>query len=152
MTLTSLTFRDRAPDDNAAVHRVWARAVQATHTFLSADDFAEISDLVCDQYVPNTRLDLALHEGRIIGFMGMTDLHIDSLFIDPDWTGQGLGRQFLARARRKGRPITVDVNEQNAGAVAFYRRLGFVQTDRSALDADGRPYPILYLIDTYDPR
>ncbi|MEM7603285.1 MAG: hypothetical protein AAF357_17970, partial [Verrucomicrobiota bacterium] len=32
----------------------------------------------------------------------------------------------------------VDANEQNAGAVAFYRRVGFVQTDRSALDATPR--------------
>lgn len=152
MTLTSITFRDRTPADNEAVHRVWTRAVRATHTFLSDQDFAEISDLLRDQYVPNTGLDLAIQNGDIIGFMGMSDLHIDSLFIDPDWTGQGLGRQFLARARRKGRPITVDVNEQNTGAVAFYRRVGFVQTDRSELDADGRPYPILYLIDTYDPR
>ncbi len=152
MTSTPITFRRRTLSDNAAVHQVWHRAVQATHKFLSSQDFAEISDLVREQYIPNTPLDLAVRGETVIGFMGMTELHIDSLFIDPEETGQGLGRQFISRARRQGRPITVDVNEQNSGAVAFYRHLGFVQTDRSALDADGRPYPILYMIDTYDPR
>ena len=152
MTLTSITFRTSMPGDHAALHKVWDRAVRATHTFLSAKDFAEISDLVRDQYVPNAPLDVALCKGAVVGFMGMTDLHIDSLFIDPDLTGQGLGRQFIARARRKGRPITVDVNEQNEGAVGFYKRVGFVQTERRELDDDGRPYPILYMVDTYDPR
>jgi putative acetyltransferase len=37
------------------------------------------------------------------------------------------------------------VNEQNEGACAFYRKLGFRQVGRSELDDSGRPFPILHL-------
>lgn len=37
------------------------------------------------------------------------------------------------------------MNEQNPGAVAFYFGKGFMQVDRSEVDDDGKPYPILRL-------
>lgn len=39
----------------------------------------------------------------------------------------------------------VDVNEQNEGAVGFYRRLGFEVYDRSERDGQGMPYPLLHM-------
>ena len=48
-------------------------------------------------------------------------------------------------AERVGLPATVDVNEQNHGAVGFYRHIGFEVTGRSDLDDQGRPYPLLHL-------
>jgi putative acetyltransferase len=41
--------------------------------------------------------------------------------------------------------LTVDVNEQNAAAVAFYQACGFVNEGRSELDESGRPYPLLHM-------
>jgi putative acetyltransferase len=41
--------------------------------------------------------------------------------------------------------LTVDVNEQNTYAAAWYLRRGFVTIGRSETDADGRPYPLLHL-------
>jgi putative acetyltransferase len=41
--------------------------------------------------------------------------------------------------------LTVDVNEQNTGAVAFYEACGFVVEGRSALDESGRAYPLLHM-------
>lgn len=152
MTPHPYTFRPRAPADNAAIHQVWARSVQATHLFLAPDYFETLSQRVREEYVPNTDLDVAERDGKVVGFMGMSDLHVDSLFIDPDLIRQGLGRLFIMRARRKGQPVTLDVNEQNTGAVAFYKALGFVVTDRSETDPDDQPYPILFMTDTYDPR
>jgi putative acetyltransferase len=39
----------------------------------------------------------------------------------------------------------VNVNEQNAQAVGFYSRSGFVVVGRSELDDAGRPYPLLHM-------
>ncbi|GEM_PF-113596 len=140
-----IKFRASTPADAAAVHDIWARSVKATHDFLTLEDFGHISELVRTEYAPKAALLLAEREGRIIGFMGMDGKHIDSLFIDPEAFGMGVGRAFLAEAGKAGAPLTVDVNEQNEGAVAFYKRMGFELTGRSETDDAGRPYPLLHL-------
>ena len=57
----------------------------------------------------------------------LRNLHIDLL---PQAQGRGLGRQlierFLAALRAGGVPsVHLGVGERNAGAIAFYERLGF---------------------------
>ena len=52
---------------------------------------------------------------------------------------------LLAHARRLKGALSVDVNEQNPQALAFYLQCGFVQVGRSPLDPAGRPFPILHL-------
>jgi len=52
--------------------------------------------------------------------------------------------ETFARSR-KGQ-LRVDVNEQNAGASAFYESMGFQVAGRSPLDRQGRPYPLLHLV------
>lgn len=47
------------------------------------------------------------------------------------------------RASRQA--LSVDVNEQNPQAVGFYLHYGFVQTGRSPLDGEGRPFPLLHM-------
>lgn len=147
MTIENQTvaFRTRQDADNADIHRVWYRSVSATHRFLTPEDFQSISELVRDQYIPNTPLTVALINEKIVGFMGMSERHIDSLFIDPDFIGCGLGNQFIALAEQAGSPLTVDVNAQNEPAVAFYLRQGFVETHRTETDSDGRPYPLIFM-------
>ncbi|MGK0618858.1 GNAT family N-acetyltransferase [Meiothermus cerbereus] len=56
-------------------------------------------------------------------------LHIDLL---PRAQGRGLGRRlmevFLARLRELGVPgVHLGVGQRNAGALAFYQRMGFVR-------------------------
>jgi putative acetyltransferase len=66
------------------------------------------------------------------------------LFVHPDHRGRGVGRTLAGHAIAAG-ARTVDVNEQNAQAVGFYERLGFVVVGRSERDADGKPFPILHM-------
>lgn len=46
---------------------------------------------------------------------------------------------------RQSRPLHVDVNDQNPGAVKFYEAMGFETIGRSAVDGDGRPFPLLHM-------
>lgn len=126
---------------------IWRRSVRATHSFLAESDFHEIETIVATLYLPNADLTVATDgQGRLAGFMGMNASHIDSLFLDPDCRGKGLGRLFIDHAAHQaGNALTVDVNEQNEQAVAFYRHMGFVEAGRSPTDDDGRPYPLLHM-------
>jgi putative acetyltransferase len=54
------------------------------------------------------------------------------------------GDVALARPAAQG-ALTVDVNEQNPEALAFYRACGFTVAGRSEVDDAGRPFPLLHL-------
>ncbi|MEM9208244.1 MAG: acetyltransferase [Pseudomonadota bacterium] len=143
--MTALELRASTPADVEALFDVWRRAVAATHSFVSEEDRDRIADLVRQHYLPTAPLTVACDaDGKPLAFMGMTGNSIDSLFVDPDRHGQGVGRVLveLAMARYPNR-VTVEVNEQNEGAAGFYRHLGFSVTARSPVDGQGKPYPLL---------
>lgn len=140
-----------APDAETLA-QLWLRSVRATHDFLSEDVIAELYPQVRDLYLPAVTLWLALDaRGVCLGFMGLqinedaTGADVAMLFVDPAARGKGVGRRLLDQARADHGHLTVDVNEQNPQAWGFYRHYGFVQTGRSALDQQGRPFPLIHL-------
>jgi len=134
----------RASDGNAVVD-LWRRAVDATHDFLSAEDRRAIDAEVAG-FLPQAPLLLAVDaEDRPQGFMLLDGSHMEALFIDPEVHGQGIGRQLVEHALAQHSTLTTDVNAQNAQALGFYLRMGFVETGRSEVDSQGRPYPLIHL-------
>lgn len=85
--------------DAPALTEIWRASVLATHDFLSRDDFLEIEKLVAEQYLPNVEVWLIEDAGKPVGFMGMSERHIDSLFIAPDQRGKGIGKQLISTLR-----------------------------------------------------
>ena len=65
------------------------------------------------------------------------------LFLSPDYIGKKLGMKLLKFAINELKADKVDVNEQNLNAVSFYQKFGFTVFERSELDDQGNPYPIL---------
>lgn len=125
---------------------VWEASVRATHDFLSEDDIRFFRPAVRDELYG--ALDLACvrdTDGRLAGFVGVAAGTVEALFIHPDLRGQGAGRLLLEYAIAERGATRVDVNEQNGQAVGFYRRMGFEVEGRSALDATGKPFPLLHM-------
>lgn len=121
--------------------------MRATHDFLSEDDIVALRGAVREHALPALDLYAARDDaGAPAGFMGLAGASVEALFIDPAHFRRGLGRRFLDHARAlRGEALTVDVNEQNPGALAFYIAYGFVVTGRSPVDSDGRPFPLVHL-------
>lgn len=139
------TLRPSRATDGEAVVDLWRRAVDATHDFLSAE-YRQAIDAEVAAFLPHAPLLLAVDaQDRPQGFMLVDGTHMEALFIDPDVRGQGIGRQLVEHALAQHPQLTTDVNAQNAQAVGFYLRMGFVETGRSALDGQGRPYPLIHL-------
>ncbi len=67
------------------------------------------------------------------------------LFVDPALFGCGLGRRLVGMAVERWNVGSVDVNEQNPAARAFYERMGFRVAGRSGSDAQGNDFPILHM-------
>ncbi|WP_409340679.1 acetyltransferase [Paenibacillus sp. MBLB4367] len=134
-------------EDHDTLAEIWLRAVRATHHFISEDDIAFYHRMVRDEYLTAVEVWEVLDDRhKPIGFIGLDGTKVEMLFVDPDHHGKGAGRQLLDHAKGlKGNALSVDVNEQNEGALAFYQKYGFVQASRSEHDSAGRPYPILHL-------
>ncbi|MCW2473964.1 MULTISPECIES: acetyltransferase [unclassified Symbiopectobacterium] len=140
-----LQFRPSTADDIPRIMAIWRNAVDATHHFLTPRDRAAIDAELC-AFFPQITLTLALESnGNIVGFMYLHHGHLEALFVDADSHGKGIGRALIGAALARYPQLTTDVNEQNVQALAFYQRLGFVRTGRSALDGQGRAYPLLHL-------
>ncbi|WP_207841897.1 GNAT family N-acetyltransferase [Williamsia soli] len=145
-------LRDGAPRDTDRVVAVWRTAVEATHHFLTPTDIDDYERRLASHFLPAVHVVVAQHDGDIVGFSGTSGHRLEMLFVDPRVHAQGVGSALLNHLANEVGAVDVDVNEQNPGAVAFYRRRGFDPVGRSPLDSDGRPFPILHLRRTARPR
>jgi putative acetyltransferase len=141
-------IRRARPGDLELLVALWERSVRATHNFLTEADIASLRPQVGDA-LRDDGLDLWVlvdSWNAPVGFMGLIADDISALFIDPAERGRGAGRRLVAHAQAlRGGKLTVDVNEQNGAARGFYEALGFEVVDRSPVDEDGRPFPLLHL-------
>jgi len=136
----------RGPEEHGALAAVWRSAVEATHDFLAPEDVDHYEARLLGDYLPAHPVHVAAGpDGRPLGFIGLDGAHVNMLFVDAAVRGRGIGDLMLAWAAERHPVLTLDVNEQNPQAIAFYRRKGFVQTGRSPLDDEGRPFPILHM-------
>lgn len=88
---------------------------------------------------------VAIDDDKVIGFAGIYENKLEMLFIDPAYFGQGMGYKLINYCFEQYNIQFVDVNEQNPRAFKFYQRQGFSVIERSPLDSDGRPFPILHM-------
>lgn len=125
---------------------VWKRSVRETHLFLSNEEIEEIKNFVpmALKSVPHLIIENDVN-GVPIAFMGIDDGKLEMLFIDPRERGKGLGRELLEHGITKYGVKEVVVNEQNPQAKGFYEHMGFKVYERSEIDEQGNPYPILFM-------
>ena len=124
----------------------WEGSVRATHLFLSDKEVLDIKEYVPQALAGVQYLYVAENdEGVPLGFMGIQDRKLEMLFIDASQRGTGVGKLLLNLGLEKHKVNELAVNEQNPQAVGFYEHLGFEIVDRSELDEQGNPYPILIM-------
>ncbi|KLK94200.1 hypothetical protein AA309_04330 [Microvirga vignae] len=80
---------------------------------------------------------IAEQNGKIAGFLLMTDGHIDMLFMDPAVSGQGGGARLLEAAEKRGAK-SLECFRDNHGARRFYERHGWRVTRRYEREFAGR--------------
>ncbi|EHG7582908.1 MULTISPECIES: acetyltransferase [Citrobacter] len=141
-----INIRRSRHDDGDKLVKIWCRSVDATHDFLSKAYRAELEELV-KSFLPEAPLWVAVDEKDVpVAFMLLTGEHMDALFVDPDVRGCGIGKLLIEQALTLAPELTTNVNEQNAQAVGFYKKMGFTVTGRSEVDDLGKPYPLLNLV------
>ena len=81
---------------------------------------------------PNIRISVLKHDDRVIGFSSVTKManvgHVDALYLDPEFSGKGMGAEILEEGLRwlgNDTPIELEVASYNNRAIRFYERFGF---------------------------
>lgn len=140
MTKTIVEIRLYRAEDNAVLTAVWLAASRRAHSFLGEAKLTEQSKLVSEMYLPQAETWVACIDGKPLGFLGLIDNYIGGLFVSPDAQGRGIGQTLISHGIKLKGILTLDVYAQNLRAVAFYKRQGFVETDRQPTDKDGLPF------------
>jgi putative acetyltransferase len=123
---------------------VWEKSVKATHFFIQAKDYELIKSTLY-RILPNMKVFGIKKDGKLLGFMGVFENEIESLFVDPEYFGKEIGKNLIVYAIGDLNLKKVSVNEQNQKAFSFYKNFGFKIVKRDEFDSFNLPYPILRL-------
>ena len=138
-----ISLRAYQTDDEDASVALWLRTWQATYPAL---DFAERLDWWRVRWrrelLPVAEIVIAEVNGSMIGFVTIDTAtrYLDQLVVAPEYWGSGVGLDLIAEAKRLSPSgVDLDVNVDNARALAFYRKCGFAITGDGKNPITGRP-------------
>ena len=113
--------------DLDAVMQIWLQANLDAHAFIPASFWEAHFEMVRD-LLPQA--ELYVHEDagtrQIDGFIGLTENHIEGIFVAKSARSKGIGRALLEYAKSRKPRLTLSVYQKNERAIAFYRREQFV--------------------------
>jgi putative acetyltransferase len=93
------------------------------------------------ELAPNAAIIVAEQTGLLVGFVTIdTRAYLDQLVVAPKLWGSKLADALLDEAKRLSPDcITLLVNDDNARAIRFYQRNGFVHAGKYVNPTSGRP-------------
>lgn len=137
----SVDIRAAREADLDALTDVWERAARSSHGFMDDDDFTDLRPFIRDSFLPSMTVWLIESDGEPVAFVGVRGDHVELLYIDPPFHGQGLGTRLIEHTGA----ASVEVYAGNDTGLGFYISRGFRETHRRDRDPIGRPYPIVVL-------
>ncbi|MBW7969195.1 GNAT family N-acetyltransferase [Bradyrhizobium sp. BR 10289] len=140
--MSALHLRPYRPEDEAASIDLWHRTWQQAYPQI---DFAARLDWWRERWrkdlVPKAQIVVAEQDGALTGFVTIDgDGYLDQLVVDPDHWGSDAAKLLVDAAKRLSPSgITLLVNKDNARAIRFYERNGFVHEGSDVNPTSGRP-------------
>ena len=113
--------------DLDAVMQIWLHGNLDAHAFIPADFWTDHFEMVRD-ILPQA--ELYVHEieatRQIDGFIGLSESHIEGIFVAKSARSKGIGKALLEYAKSRKPRLTLSVYQKNERAIAIYRREKFV--------------------------
>ena len=122
---------------------LWEESVIASHHFLNKQDIEKLIPFVRIGINSIDKLIVKYEVDTPTAFMGIEGNKIEMLFVSSNYFRNGIGKELMNYAINNLNIKFVDVNEQNPNAFEFYEYMGFRTFERSELDDQGNPFPIL---------
>ena len=112
--------------DLDAVTQIWLHGNLDAHAFIPASFWTEHFEMVRN-LLPQA--ELYVHENettqQIDGFIGLTENHIEGIFVAKAARSKGIGKALLEYAKSRKPYLTLSVYQKNERAFSFYRREQF---------------------------
>ena len=122
--------------DLDAVMQIWLHGNLDAHPFIPASFWTDHFETVRDML---PQAELYVHENeaprQIDGFIGLTESHIEGIFVAKAARSKGIGKALLDYAKSRKPCLTLSVYQKNQRALAFYRREQFV-VQSEGIDGD----------------
>lgn len=122
--------------DLDTVMQIWLHGNLDAHVFIPASFWRGHFEIVRDML---PQAELYVHENeatrQIDGFIGLTENHIEGIFVAKAARSKGIGRALLEYAKSRKPRLTLSVYQKNERALAFYRREQFV-VQSEGIDGD----------------
>ena len=113
--------------DLDTVMQIWLHGNLNAHAFIPASFWEAHFEMVRDML---PQAELYVHENeatrQIDGFIGLTENHIEGIFVAKAARSKGIGKALLDYAKSRKPCLTLSVCQKNQRALAFYRREQFV--------------------------
>lgn len=117
-------IRKLALEDLEEVMSIWLQTNLETHDFIEANYWRDNFDVV-KEVLPQAEVYVDEEDGKIRGFIGITQGYIAGVFVSGDYQAQGIGSQLLDKAKTLYPSLTLSVYAKNDRAVSFYLQKGF---------------------------
>lgn len=143
MSEPSFTLRPYVPADEDAAIELWRRTWQQAYPQI---DFTARLDWWRqrwrDELVPAATITVAEADAKMVGFVtvDVSTFDLDQIVVAPEAWGMGIATALMAEAKRIS-PAGLDlhVNTDNARAISFYEKHGFVISGEAINWRSGAP-------------
>jgi putative acetyltransferase len=139
----SVTLRLYTQDDESAAIELWRRTWQIAYPAL--DFSARIAwwrERWQRELVSQAIITIAEGDGEILGFVTVDPEtgYLDQIVVAPEAWGTDVGPLLLAEAKRtSSRGLDLHVNTDNARAIRFYEKQGFIISGKDVNPRSGAP-------------
>jgi putative acetyltransferase len=139
---TPFHLRPYRPEDEDAAIALWLETWKKAYP--SIDFAARVPwwrERWRSELVPKASIIVAEAAGALAGFVTIdASGYLDQLVVSPDRWGSDIATRLLDETKRLSPDrITLLVNQDNARAIGFYRRNGFVDAGEDVNPTSGRP-------------
>lgn len=128
------------------VAEIWLDTNIKAHSFISKnyweDNFEAVKEkfLQAEVYVYQDK-----NDGKIQGFVGMSDNYIAGIFVWSDAQSGGIGKQLLNYVKSIKKQLTLHVYQKNIRAVKFYQNENFkIQCEKTDENTGEKEYFMIW--------
>ena len=120
-----VTLRPAIGSDAAAIATMMRASLNAFDWMPVLHAPEEDLFFICDMVLPRQQVTVAEAGSEIVGFIAVSGDWVEQLYLDPAWTGRGIGSRLLIDATAALPVVKLHCFQANTGARRFYERHGF---------------------------